>query len=51
MKAQNDLSKLSLVALRNLFFEETRAFLLALDKEMAEGFINSANEFALLIKL
>jgi len=33
---QQDLSKLSLVTLRNLFFEETRAFLLAIDTETAE---------------
>jgi len=34
---QQDLSKLSLTALRNLFFEETRIFLAALDSETAEA--------------
>lgn len=33
---QQDLSKLSLTALRNRFFEETRTFLAALDTETAE---------------
>ena len=32
----NDLTKLTIIALRNLFFEETRAFLLAIDTETAE---------------